>query len=949
MKKKDATVEKEQITNDKEAIKNGKVRVKTARQGISSVSVKLNKNQRARLQKVAKLSHNPHDRLNTSTKLDFSNQVGTNSFSNRKTWDSIASLKRYNHSHKTHNAKNQETHSIPTTLDSVNSATEDTKKQNVHSSPNSKPNSKKKANQTQKNKGNKRHLSQNIRNEASKKLDDLIESSADESLGSQSVIAAYKLSKKTYKTVKNVKALRHLIRNLHHNGKIHFKKTTKAIKKVTKSTKKVTKAALKKITRTGKSSQSKPESNTSNNFNNQKSGTFDYLNDKNNQSQYVYQFKRKKEPKNGNLKTTEPSNSVKKVPKNSLKKENTTVTTTTNSIPKVSNLTSLKSNKNKSKRKSNAYKNSKEERENIGKDIKDSFVNRIFKRLCTLLVMKYSKTLVICLLSILLLSPLVVTTSAGVAVIMEGYAVVVKLTNPANVKGFLDNVVNFTQKTWSDLIYSNVAKLWTDTHGAQNVILDDIASVDKFMEAMCEYEKNKISNLKENYEKNGYTVQIIHSGKWVKDVDVSSGNQTIATGGSEFNGATHETIRYCWSKIVANGYSDIVAAGLIGNLCQETTGINPNAGSSHYGIVQWSADRKTNLINWCTSRGYDWSSLDGQLNFAIKAELKSRLGDRRHKILKKSQTVTFATDYICVYYEGAEGQQQPERRKYAQNAYNLCAGTTVEQEAEVEEETEEITDYEVTLDSLYSSDDYGKILKPLWLSVMYGKYAYEPTEVQMADTAEKIGELLNTYSTVEDEDDKVVYIYIYEGTIDDVISHYYPSKYGQDYDMALALLEYYDAYNVEREKNGIGSTTNIADGDYSTKYGSLTSDNENINKMINLALSKVGNKYVWGGNDIDNGIDCSGFTQWCYKQIGINLPRTSSDQSKTGTEVTAGQVIKPGDLCFYGSNGTVNHVALYIGNGKIVHSSNSKPYPQGGIKVSKWSYRPTLHIRRIIN
>ena len=944
MKKKDATVKKDQITNDKEAIKNGKVRVKTARKGISSVSVKLNKNQRIKLQKTTKLSHSPYDSLSA-----ISNQEGRNSFSSEKTWDSIASLKRYNLSHKTRNAKTQETHSIPTTLDSVNSATEDTEKKNVHSSPNSK----KKANQAKKNKGKRRHLSQNIINEASKKLDDLIESSTDESLASQSVISAYKLSNKTYKTVKNIKALRHLIRNLHHNGKIDFKNTTKAIKKVTKSTKrvtkstkKVTKAALKKITHTAKSSQSKPESNTLNIFNNQKSGTFDYLNDKQNQSQYVYQFKRKKEHKNGNLKTAEPNNSVKKVPKNSLKKENTTVTTTTNSIPKVSNTT-----KNKSKRKSDAYKKSKEERENIGKDVKDSVVDKLSKRLVEVLVMKSSKIMIILLSSIFFLIPIIVPVSGGTAAIMEGYAVVVRLTtNPANeVKGFLDNVVNFTQKKWSDLIYSNVAKLWTDTHGAQNVILDDIASVDKFMEAMCEYEKNKITNLKENYEKNGYTVQIIHSGKQVKDVDVSSGNQTIATGGSEFNGATHETIRYCWSKIVANGYTDIVAAGFIGNLCQETSGINPNAGSSHYGIVQWSDDRRTNLINWCTSHGYDWSSLDGQLNFAIKAELKSRLGDRRHKILKKSQTVTFATDYICVYYEGAEGQQQPERRKYAQNAYNLCAGTTVEKEAEVKEETEEITDYEVTLDSLYSSDDYGKILKPIWLSVMYGKYAYKPTEVQMADTAEKIGELLNAYSTVEDEDDKVVYIYIYEGTIDDVITHYYPSKYGQDYDMALALLEYYDAYNVEREKNGIGSTTNIADGDYSTKYGSLTSDNENINQMINLALSKVGNKYVWGGNDIDNGIDCSGFTQWCYKQIGINLPRTSSDQSKTGTEVTAGQVIKPGDLCFYGSNGTVNHVALYIGNGKIVHSSNSKPYPQGGIKVSKWSYRPTLHIRRIIN
>lgn len=114
-------------------------------------------------------------------------------------------------------------------------------------------------------------------------------------------------------------------------------------------------------------------------------------------------------------------------------------------------------------------------------------------------------------------------------------------------------------------------------------------------------------------------------------------------------------------------------------------------------------------------------------------------------------------------------------------------------------------------------------------------------------------------------------------------------------------------------------------------------------KLVKYALKYVGNKYVFGGNSLTNGIDCSGFTQQIYGHFGYSLPRTSSEQRKSGTEISA-KDMKPGDLiCYYG------HVAIYIGNGKIVHASNRKPYPVGGIKVSNnYKYRSIASIRRII-
>jgi cell wall-associated NlpC family hydrolase len=88
-----------------------------------------------------------------------------------------------------------------------------------------------------------------------------------------------------------------------------------------------------------------------------------------------------------------------------------------------------------------------------------------------------------------------------------------------------------------------------------------------------------------------------------------------------------------------------------------------------------------------------------------------------------------------------------------------------------------------------------------------------------------------------------------------------------------------------------------------------------------IKVMQNGTPYVWGGNSLSQGIDCSGLVQQLYKQMGVSLPRTTYEQAKTGRQVSVGN-IRPGDLVFYGGN--YHHVGIYVGNGKIVHAANPK-------------------------
>ena len=115
-------------------------------------------------------------------------------------------------------------------------------------------------------------------------------------------------------------------------------------------------------------------------------------------------------------------------------------------------------------------------------------------------------------------------------------------------------------------------------------------------------------------------------------------------------------------------------------------------------------------------------------------------------------------------------------------------------------------------------------------------------------------------------------------------------------------------------------------------------------EICEFAKQYVGNRYVWGGTSLTNGADCSGFTLAVYRNYGISLPHSSRAQANCGTKISVSEV-QPGDLIFYGSGKSINHVAMYIGNGQVVHASNSRT----GIIISNMYYRSPVSAARIIN
>lgn len=115
--------------------------------------------------------------------------------------------------------------------------------------------------------------------------------------------------------------------------------------------------------------------------------------------------------------------------------------------------------------------------------------------------------------------------------------------------------------------------------------------------------------------------------------------------------------------------------------------------------------------------------------------------------------------------------------------------------------------------------------------------------------------------------------------------------------------------------------------------------------LVKCAMKYLGNKYVWGGENPNTGIDCSAFVRWCYAQTtDVRLPRVSYEQCYVGEKITSMEML-PGDLIFYADNsGRVGHVAMYIGNGTIIHAASSR----SGIKLSAWNYRTPKYIRRVL-
>ncbi|WP_424349383.1 C40 family peptidase [Latilactobacillus sp. 5-91] len=141
----------------------------------------------------------------------------------------------------------------------------------------------------------------------------------------------------------------------------------------------------------------------------------------------------------------------------------------------------------------------------------------------------------------------------------------------------------------------------------------------------------------------------------------------------------------------------------------------------------------------------------------------------------------------------------------------------------------------------------------------------------------------------------------------------------------------------------LGGTGLISNGLTNTTPVQAAAMNSKQQAVVNLAKQQVGKPYVWGATG-PNSFDCSGLVQYVYSHAaGINLPRVTTQQEKSGSEVSL-SALQPGDLLFWGSRGSTYHVAIYIGDGNFVQA----PQPGQNVKITNMKYYYPSFARRVL-
>jgi cell wall-associated NlpC family hydrolase len=168
-------------------------------------------------------------------------------------------------------------------------------------------------------------------------------------------------------------------------------------------------------------------------------------------------------------------------------------------------------------------------------------------------------------------------------------------------------------------------------------------------------------------------------------------------------------------------------------------------------------------------------------------------------------------------------------------------------------------------------------------------------------------------------------------TESETVSNVIESQYTKSSSKAKAA----DKQSSEEVSEENGSAEEAAADETTTE-----SENSVRQQLVAYALQFVGKPYRAGGSDPHTGADCSGFVRYVMAYgAGISMNRSSREQAVQGTQISASQM-QPGDLLFYSNGSKINHVAMYIGDGRIVHASTEKT----GIKTSAWNYRTPVRI-----
>lgn len=162
-------------------------------------------------------------------------------------------------------------------------------------------------------------------------------------------------------------------------------------------------------------------------------------------------------------------------------------------------------------------------------------------------------------------------------------------------------------------------------------------------------------------------------------------------------------------------------------------------------------------------------------------------------------------------------------------------------------------------------------------------------------------------------------------------------------------------HSIQSELSYLQTSLSTMSGQYENYLNTITEKKEmeaarkaqmeNLrSSIVKNAIQYVGNAYVYGGTDPHTGVDCSGFTRYILSHAaGVYLNRTAASQSAQGRTVSVDEA-KPGDLVFYSSGSHVDHVAIYIGDGRVVHASNE----QTGITTSDMYYRTPVRIANVL-
>lgn len=344
-----------------------------------------------------------------------------------------------------------------------------------------------------------------------------------------------------------------------------------------------------------------------------------------------------------------------------------------------------------------------------------------------------------------------------------------------------------------------------------------------------------------------------------------------------------------------------------------------NGGDAAWFQMMLASDDLSDMLNKAENvqgmYDYDRESLEKYANTVKEIKnLKEKYQQEKAELegMKQEQEAEQANLQVAIDERRASSADCDNEIAYAQQMANEYAALIEQQQAEIEQ--------------IQAEKEAARIAAE--------QAAAEAAAAEEAARAEAEAEA--EYDEDESEDDE----YVEDGDSEEDGTEDIDEEGGEDSDSEDGSYDESDESSddgVESEDND--SEANDGYKEESGEESDGSQEESSSSSVVDYATQFVGNPYVWGGTSLTNGADCSGFVQSVYNNFGVSLPRTSYEQQNAGREVSYSEA-QPGDLICYGG-----HVAIYMGNGKIVHASNSRD----GIKISdNAAYRTILSVRRLV-